>query len=63
MKKRAPLCYNFINLAVDAPGVSKAVFTTVSISMSQDAGLLNARWGGLLVYGKSGFDQVSGRFC
>ncbi|OAD06099.1 hypothetical protein MUCCIDRAFT_159784 [Mucor lusitanicus CBS 277.49] len=27
-KMMAPLCYNFINLAVDAPGVSKAVFTT-----------------------------------
>ncbi|KAG2198566.1 hypothetical protein INT46_007720 [Mucor plumbeus] len=27
-KMMAPLCYNFINLAVDSPGVSKAVFTT-----------------------------------
>ncbi|KAG2236234.1 hypothetical protein INT48_008594 [Thamnidium elegans] len=27
-KMMAPLCYNYINLAVDAPGVSKAVFTT-----------------------------------
>ncbi|KAI9472251.1 MAG: LMBR1-like membrane protein-domain-containing protein [Benjaminiella poitrasii] len=27
-KMMAPLCYNFINLAVDAPGVNKAVFTT-----------------------------------
>ncbi|RCI06896.1 LMBR1 domain-containing protein 2 [Rhizopus stolonifer] len=27
-KMMAPLCYNFINLAVDAPGVSEAVFTT-----------------------------------
>ncbi|KAI7900314.1 LMBR1-like membrane protein-domain-containing protein [Cokeromyces recurvatus] len=27
-KMMAPLCYNFINLAVDAPGINKAVFTT-----------------------------------
>ncbi|OBZ82382.1 LMBR1 domain-containing protein 2 [Choanephora cucurbitarum] len=27
-KMMAPLCYNFINFAADAPGASKAVFTT-----------------------------------
>ncbi|KAI7890502.1 LMBR1-like membrane protein [Mucor mucedo] len=32
-KMMAPLCYNYINLAVDAPGVSKAVFTTVLLQI------------------------------